>query len=144
MTGRPDFIVRIAGACAPRLEQGLNGGIEAPLALAFANRMSLDPGQGLFNDARAQYLQVAEDFMKNGDLEQSVRLFQKVLEMDPENVPMRIKLAEVYVKLGKKKEALADLTFVREDLKSWTYKLRTKADLRAHCRALPDEDDRLR
>ena len=61
--------------------------------------------QGLFNDARAQYLQVAEDFMKNGDLEQAVRLFQKVLEMDPENVPMRVKLAEVYVRLGKKKEA---------------------------------------
>ncbi len=61
--------------------------------------------QGLFNDARAQYLQVAEDFMKNGDLDQAVRLFQKVLEMDPENVPMRVKLAEVYVRLGKKKEA---------------------------------------
>jgi tetratricopeptide (TPR) repeat protein len=61
--------------------------------------------QGLFNDARAQYLQVADDFMKNGELDQAVRLFQKVLEMDPENVPMRVKLAEVYVKLHKKKEA---------------------------------------
>jgi tetratricopeptide (TPR) repeat protein len=61
--------------------------------------------QGLFNDARAQYLQVAEDFMKGGDLDQAIRLFQKVLEMDPENVPMRIKLAEVYIKRGKKKEA---------------------------------------
>ncbi|MFY9560397.1 MAG: tetratricopeptide repeat protein, partial [Terriglobales bacterium] len=61
--------------------------------------------QGLFNDARAQYLQVAEDFMKNGELEQAVRLFQKVLEMDPENVPMRIKLAELYVRLGKKTQA---------------------------------------
>ncbi|MBI3645168.1 MAG: tetratricopeptide repeat protein [Acidobacteriales bacterium] len=61
--------------------------------------------QGLFNDARAQYLQVAEDFMKNGELDQAVRLFQKVLEMDPENVPMRIKLAEVYIRLGKKTEA---------------------------------------
>ncbi len=61
--------------------------------------------QGLFNDARAQYLSVAEDFMKNGDYEQAVRLFQKVLEMDPENVSMRIKLAEVYVRLGKKTEA---------------------------------------
>ena len=61
--------------------------------------------QGLFNDARAQYLQVADDFIKSGDLDQAVRLFQKVLEMDPENVPMRVKLAEVYVKLNKKKEA---------------------------------------
>ena len=74
--------------------------------------------QGLFNDARAQYLQVAEDFMKNGELEQAVRLFQKVLEMDPENVPMRVKLGEVYVKLGKKKEAWEILSAAAESLRS--------------------------
>ena len=74
--------------------------------------------QGLFNDARAQYLQVAEDFMKNGDLDQAVRLFQKVLEMDPENVPMRIKLAEVYLKLGKKKEAWEIFSAAAEALRS--------------------------
>ena len=74
--------------------------------------------QGLFNDARAQYLQVAEDFMKNGDLEQAVRLFQKVLEMDPENVPMRIKLAEVYLRLGKKKEAWEIFSAAAEALRA--------------------------
>jgi tetratricopeptide (TPR) repeat protein len=74
--------------------------------------------QGLFNDARAQYLQVAEDFMKNGDLEQAVRLFQKVLEMDPENVPMRVKLAEVYIKLGKKKEAWEIFSAAAEALRA--------------------------
>jgi pilus assembly protein FimV len=74
--------------------------------------------QGLFNDARAQYLQVAEDFMKNGDLDQAVRLFQKVLEMDPENVPMRIKLAEVYLKLGKKKDAWEIFSAAAEALRS--------------------------
>jgi len=78
----------------------LQPSLDASLKLA-----ELYTQQGLFNDARAQYLQVAEDFMKNGDLDQAVRLFQKVLEMDPENVPMRVKLAEVYVRLGKKKEA---------------------------------------
>jgi tetratricopeptide (TPR) repeat protein len=61
--------------------------------------------QGLFNDARAQYLQVAEEFLKSGELENAVRIFQKILEMDPENSAMRIKLAEVYVRLGKKTEA---------------------------------------
>ncbi|MGD0508272.1 MAG: tetratricopeptide repeat protein [Terriglobales bacterium] len=74
--------------------------------------------QGLFNDARAQYLQVAEDFMKNGDLEQAVRLFRKVLEMDPENVPMRVKLAEVYVRLGKKKEAWEIFSAAAESLRA--------------------------
>ncbi len=61
--------------------------------------------QGLFNDARAQYLQVAEEFLRAGELEQAVRIFQKTLEMDPENVAMKVRLAEVYVRLGKKDEA---------------------------------------
>ncbi len=61
--------------------------------------------QGLFNDARAQYLQVAEEFLRTGEMEQAVRIFRKTLEMDPENVPMRMRLAEVYIRLGKKTEA---------------------------------------
>jgi len=61
--------------------------------------------QGLFNDARAQYLQVAEEFLKANEFENAIRIFQKILEMDPENSQMRVKLAEVYVRLGKKKEA---------------------------------------
>jgi pilus assembly protein FimV len=74
--------------------------------------------QGLFNDARAQYLQVAEDFMKGKDFEQAVRLFQKVLEMDPENVSLRVKLAEVYIKLGKKKEAWEIFSAAAESLRA--------------------------
>jgi tetratricopeptide (TPR) repeat protein len=61
--------------------------------------------QGLFNDARAQYLHVAEEFLRGGELEQAVRIFQKTLEMDPDNVNMRTRLAEVYIRLGKKAEA---------------------------------------
>jgi tetratricopeptide (TPR) repeat protein len=74
--------------------------------------------QGLFNDARAQYLQVAEDFLKTGQLDQAVRIFQKTLEMDPENVPMRTKLAEVYVRMGRKDEAWKLLTAAAESLKT--------------------------
>ena len=61
--------------------------------------------QGLFNDARAQYLQVAEEFLRSGDLEKAIRIFQKTLEMDPENVAMKLRLADVYIRLGKKDEA---------------------------------------
>jgi tetratricopeptide (TPR) repeat protein len=61
--------------------------------------------QGLFNDARSQYLLVAEEFLKAGELDHAVRIFQKILEMDPENVNMRLRLAEVYVRLNKKNDA---------------------------------------
>ncbi|MFZ0805043.1 MAG: tetratricopeptide repeat protein, partial [Candidatus Sulfotelmatobacter sp.] len=74
--------------------------------------------QGLFNDARAQYLQVAEEFLKAGELENAVRIFQKILEMDPENSNMRIRLAEVYVRLGKKTEAWEIFMAAAESLRS--------------------------
>src|SRR5215469_9996649 len=74
--------------------------------------------QGLFNDARAQYLQVAEEFLRAGELEQSVRIFQKILEMDPENVAMRVRLAEVYIRLGKKTEAWQIFSAAAESLRT--------------------------
>src|SRR3981081_1613252 len=69
----------------------LKSSVECVLRLA-----ELYTQQGLFNDARAQYLQVAEEFLKAGELENAVRIFQKILEMDPENVNMRTRLAEGY------------------------------------------------
>ncbi len=74
--------------------------------------------QGLFNDARAQYLQVAEEFLKSNELENAVRIFQKILEMDPENSNMRIRLAEVYIRLNKKNEAWQIFTAAAESLRS--------------------------
>ncbi|MGA2857210.1 MAG: tetratricopeptide repeat protein [Candidatus Sulfotelmatobacter sp.] len=74
--------------------------------------------QGLFNDARAQYLQVAEEFLKANELENAVRIFQKILEMDPENTTMRVRLAEVYVRLGKKAEAWQIFTAAAESMRS--------------------------
>ncbi len=74
--------------------------------------------QGLFNDARAQYLQVAEEFLKAGELDNSVRIFQKILEMDPENSQMRVKLAEVYVRLGKKNDAWQIFSAAAESMRS--------------------------
>src|SRR2546426_2061631 len=74
--------------------------------------------QGLFNDARAQYLQVAEEFLRAGELEQAVRIFQKTLEMDPENTAMRMKLAEVYIRLGKKTEAWEIFAAAAESLRA--------------------------
>jgi tetratricopeptide (TPR) repeat protein len=74
--------------------------------------------QGLFNDARAQYLQVAEEFLKSGALEDAVRIFQKILEMDPENTTMRVRLAEVYIRLGKKNDAWQIFSAAAETLRA--------------------------
>ena len=91
----------------------LKSSLESLLKLA-----ELYSQQGLFNDARAQYLQVAEEFLKANELENAVRIFQKVLEMDPENSAMRIRLAEVYVRLNKKNEAWQIFTAAAESLRA--------------------------
>jgi tetratricopeptide (TPR) repeat protein len=45
--------------------------------------------------------------------------------------------AEALLRLGKKREALADLARVPDTFSFWTYKLRTKSDLLADCSRLP-------
>src|ERR1700720_1007937 len=91
----------------------LKSSLEGVLRLA-----ELYTQQGLFNDARAQYLQVAEEFLRSGELEQAVRIFQKTLEMDPENVAMRTRLAEVYIRLGKKNDAWQLFAAAADSLRS--------------------------
>ena len=61
--------------------------------------------QGLYNDARVHYMQVADHLLKSGDNTQAARVFQKILELDPENAHTQAKLADLYTKLGKKDEA---------------------------------------
>jgi pilus assembly protein FimV len=63
--------------------------------------------QGLYNDARSQYMQVAEAFMRNADLPSAAKIFQKMLELDPENAAMQSRLADIYMRIGKKDEARA-------------------------------------
>ena len=95
--------------------------------------------QGLFNDSRAQYLQVAEEFLRSGELEQAVRIFQKTLEMDPENVAMRTKLAEVYVRLNKKDEARQLYSQAAESLRT-RGQLSAAADILQKLAALDPND----
>ena len=61
--------------------------------------------QGLFNDARSHYMQVADQVLKSGDNAQAAKIFQKILELDPENTTTQSKLADLYIKLGKQEEA---------------------------------------
>src|SRR5215467_11471623 len=61
--------------------------------------------QGLFNDARAQYMAVADHLLKSGDNAQGAKVLQRILELDPENTTTQSKLADLYTKLGKKDEA---------------------------------------
>jgi pilus assembly protein FimV len=61
--------------------------------------------QGLLSDARAQYMHVADHYLKAGDNNQAARVLQRILDLDPENTTTKSKLADLYLRLGKKDEA---------------------------------------
>lgn len=61
--------------------------------------------QGLYNDARQQYVAVADYWIKNNDQGAAAHVFQKMLELDPDNAAVQTKLADLYIKLGKKDDA---------------------------------------
>ncbi|HVH87318.1 MAG TPA: tetratricopeptide repeat protein, partial [Terriglobales bacterium] len=62
--------------------------------------------QGLYNDARAQYTAIADQYLKNNDRENATGILKKMLELDPDNAAMQAKVADLYHKLGKNEEAL--------------------------------------
>jgi tetratricopeptide (TPR) repeat protein len=61
--------------------------------------------QGLYNDARQQFMIVADNYIRSNSHDDAARVFQKMLELDPENASLQAKLADLYIKLGKKDDA---------------------------------------
>ena len=57
--------------------------------------------QGLGREARDQYLQAVEFYRKKNQDEQAVEVLQKVVQLDPENVTVRSRLAQLCEQLGK-------------------------------------------
>lgn len=56
--------------------------------------------QGLNNDAKSQFQQVAEIFAKEGKNDRAAEALQGILKIEPDNVKVRLKLAELHAKLG--------------------------------------------
>jgi tetratricopeptide (TPR) repeat protein len=61
--------------------------------------------RGLNNDARVQYTLVADDFLHRGDPGAAMRMFQRILDLDPDNEQSQARLAELYGQAGQKSEA---------------------------------------
>ena len=61
--------------------------------------------QGLHNDARSQYTQAADSLLRSGNTEEGMQLYEKILELDPENLSLQTKLAELYLRLARNTQA---------------------------------------
>jgi pilus assembly protein FimV len=65
--------------------------------------------QGVLSEARPIYLQMAEAHLKAGRQPQAAALFRKLLEAEPENMRIQIRLAELLLTMGQQKEAIETL-----------------------------------
>jgi tetratricopeptide (TPR) repeat protein len=121
-----DLYVRIGNIpeaikCFTRLAESYDNGGFVVRAIAMYKKVSkIDPGQvqalhrladlylrqGLISDSRTHYLQVAEGLLKKNENENAASIFRKIVEVDPENPLVETRLAEVYLKLGKKNDAV--------------------------------------
>ena len=63
--------------------------------------------QGLLSDARSQYLQLAETYLKGNQADAAAGIFHKMLELEPDNITVQNRLADLYQRLGKKGEAVS-------------------------------------
>jgi len=131
-----DLYVRIgniseAVKCFTRLAESYDNGGFVVRAIAMYKKVSkIDPGQiqslsrladlylrqGLNSDARAHYLQVADYLIKKGELDNAITVYQRVVQIDPENPAVDGRIADALQKLGKKENAVS--SYLSAGLKS--------------------------
>ena len=83
--------------------QGLFPG-DIPITLTLAN---LNDKHGLVANALAEYKQVFDFYEKSGNSDESLKILEKMQNVDQQNVTIKNKLAEAYFQAGKKDEAYA-------------------------------------
>ena len=78
----------------------------APAELAPLERLAdLYVQQGVLSEARPLYLQIAEAHLKANRSVRAVEVLHRLLEVEPENPRVQMRLAELYNVMGQKKEA---------------------------------------
>ncbi|MBC7794595.1 MAG: tetratricopeptide repeat protein, partial [Clostridia bacterium] len=73
---------------------------------------------GLISDAANQYRQISQLYENDGKMDQAIKVLARMIDLDPENVASRIKLAETYAKQQMLEEARAEFQKAAQFLKS--------------------------
>ncbi len=109
-----------------------------PRAIAEASRaIAIDPLEPGFVFSRGRYYLHAGKYRHAADDFTTGLFLCDRLKDDYFTGAFHFLRAEAFVQLGRKNEALADLLQVRDDMKLWTVRLRTKSELLEECNRLP-------
>jgi tetratricopeptide (TPR) repeat protein len=82
------------------------------------NLAELHQQLGLMSEATAYFQLVANAYEKQGNTKASLETLKRMVDLDPENVSSRAKLAELFARDGMTKEAIAEFQTVAEAFKS--------------------------
>ncbi len=83
----------------------------------YAKLAELNEKQGLVGNAIAEYRNLAAMYEKNGMPGEAISILQKMKELDPDNINVRVKIAELYASLDDSAKGKAEFLEVLENLK---------------------------
>ncbi|HLL14701.1 MAG TPA: tetratricopeptide repeat protein [Pyrinomonadaceae bacterium] len=98
--------------------------------------------QGHFVEAREQYLAIADTYARAGQMRESLDALRRSADLEPNNVEIRLRLGEGYLREGLREEAADAFTEAGErllarDKAQWALEAYTKAyDIRPHDHAV--------
>jgi len=83
---------------------------------AYQQLATLYQAQGLTNEARTNYQYLADYYFKEGNTQKARETYAKIAEMEPDNVKVRLKLAELLLKDGQAAEAVQEYQTIGAEL----------------------------
>lgn len=93
---------------------------------------------GLPSEARQHYLQIVGFYSRNGETIEALRIFSKIVDLDPSNPSSRLKLGELYLGAGMNTQAYEAFVMAAEQL---TNNGETRRALNAYKEALAIKPD---
>jgi tetratricopeptide (TPR) repeat protein len=86
-----------------------------PDNIKFAGKLAdLYQDQGFASEAKSEYLKFAESLKKENKTKEAIQIYRKLLDMIPQDMDIRIDLAELYKKEGQIEQATTELNNVAE------------------------------
>lgn len=75
--------------------------IDAMISLA-----ELNAERGLIGNANENYLVVAEYYTKEGSVSRALEIYERMVNINPDNINLRMKLAEMYIREGRQEDGI--------------------------------------
>lgn len=88
-----------------------------PARIDYVEKLAeLNAQQGLTNEAKANFTQVAEHYLREGKGDKARAIFVRIAEIEPDNLKNRLKLADLYLKENKLQQALGEYRVIGAEL----------------------------